>query len=156
MTDDDKMSCISIAQKCIRDAESWPKSACSRRCLRMWTVIAHLTSCCIFVILAAMYSRNNVLLYEGSEMRKLAATGREIIRSVESHSSIARKGVKLIDVLLDIAASTEDCDELEFSVEDVIRQVCDREGYSDSMESTDFLLTEQSLWDEFGGEFNLA
>jgi hypothetical protein len=91
--------------------------------MKMWTVITHLITCCVNLTFASIFRNENLLLYDGVEMQRLAHVGRELIRPVEDWSSIAKRGGRLLDVMFELEESIRSSTGTQFSIEDIVRKV---------------------------------
>ncbi|KAH7378229.1 hypothetical protein BKA66DRAFT_146951 [Pyrenochaeta sp. MPI-SDFR-AT-0127] len=118
-----QQSCVAISQQCIKDIETWPSNSAARMALKMWTVLTHVITCCINLTFASMFRNENILLYDGAEMQRLAKVGRETIRPAEEWSSIARRGGALLDALFEIESSLFVSTHAQFNIEDIIKRV---------------------------------
>ncbi|CAM1508991.1 Fc.00g027300.m01.CDS01 [Cosmosporella sp. VM-42] len=118
-----RMSCVLIAQRCLRDIEAWPEDTSTMMITKMWTVITHTVSCSVILVFALIFNRDDYLMYDVPEMRRLALVGRNTISGMRAWSTIAERGVKTIDVLLEFEQAMAEGQGREFSVEDVIAHV---------------------------------
>ncbi|KAH7121584.1 hypothetical protein EDB81DRAFT_814113 [Dactylonectria macrodidyma] len=118
-----QLSCIAIAKRCITDMQAWPENIMTSVVRKMWTVSTHLVTCCIILTFASIFSQNNELLYDASEVHHLAVLGRGQIRQLEPSSSIARRGGILVDLLLQIAESADGTKNMPLDLSDIVRRV---------------------------------
>lgn len=90
---------------------------------KMWTVLTHCISCSVLLLFALIFNRDHDLIYDSSELRRLVLVGRNFISNMVPWSTIATRGVKLIDVLLEFENATSQGQDVALGVEDVIAYV---------------------------------
>lgn len=90
---------------------------------KMWTVLTHCISCSVLLLFALIFNRDHDLIYDSSEFRRLVLVGRNFISKMISWSTIATRGVKLIDVLLEFENAISQGQDVALGVEDVIAYV---------------------------------
>ncbi|KAH7121768.1 hypothetical protein B0J13DRAFT_648543 [Dactylonectria estremocensis] len=103
--------------------QSWPENTMTPVVRKTWTVSTHLVTCCIILTFASIFRQNNELLYDASEIHELAVLGRDQIRQLEPSSSIARRGGILVDLLLQIAESSDGTKNMRLDLSDIVRRV---------------------------------
>ena len=96
--------------------------------LKMWTVVTHLITCCVNLTFAFIFSGENILMYDGIELRRLAQVGRQVVRTVEEWSSIAKRGGKLLDILFELADELGQDGDAQFRIEHIIKRVSEVDG----------------------------
>ncbi|KAK1485029.1 hypothetical protein CCUS01_15362 [Colletotrichum cuscutae] len=151
-----KLSCLAIAERCILDQENWQNEPSTVPMRHMWTFSTHLVSCCIVLAVASIFRRENELSYDGSNVHGLAKIGRNMLQNLEFSSSIARRGVILIDTLLKFDDTNRDlAGEARLDLKTIVRKLLSME-VSEGQEFVEELGVEGVLfpWDAY--DFDMA
>ncbi|CAJ0545037.1 Ff.00g085160.m01.CDS01 [Fusarium sp. VM40] len=147
-----QLTCVAIAERCIVDFHAWPKDVWGSIACRMWTVSSHLVTCCLIVTFAFLFRRGNELSHNYVATRRLAELGRNMVRQLESSSSIARRGGVLLDVLLRLDAAKPGERGVELDLPDIVRQVSFTEETQEEerLHGTEQFVLQMSsdVWDE--------
>ncbi|VUC25208.1 unnamed protein product [Clonostachys rosea] len=158
-----QLSCMSIAERSIRMIEQWENTLDFEIAKRMWTTPTQIITCCITILFASMFRFKYPLAYDYENLRKCVEIGRAFIRELESRSSIARRGARLLDALMEFDHTSTDSQDIEFGIGDVIRRVAVAENSAEvGNEAPDGGNEQQDepnileLWDEFIGETDLG
>lgn len=118
-----QMSCLAIAERSITLLKSWQENPGSELARKLWTVVTHTITCCVFLIFASIFRVRNALLYDAERMRQLAVVGRQIVARMESNSSIARRGGRVLDLLLERDARGQSSSGTSLSIEEIVKDV---------------------------------
>lgn len=125
ITDKLQMSCLAVAERSIRLLKSWQENPGSELARNLWTVVTHTITCCVFLIFASIFRAKNTLLYDAERMRQLAVVGRQIVARVESNSSIARRGGRVLDLLLECDQRGQSSSGTSLSIEEIVKDVAE-------------------------------
>ncbi|KAK1487657.1 uncharacterized protein CCOS01_14181 [Colletotrichum costaricense] len=120
------------------------------------TLLVYSVSCCIILALASIFRRENELSYDGSKVHGLAKIGRDMLQNLEFSSSIARRGVILIDSLLKFDDTNRDlAGEAHLDLKTIVRKLLSME-VSEGQEFVEELGVEGVLfpWDAY--DFDMA
>jgi hypothetical protein len=105
--------------------DSWQESPGSELARKLWTVVTHTITCCVFLFFASIFRAKNTLLYDAERMLQLAILGRQIVARTEPSSSIARRGGRVLDLLLDCDKRRLSSSGISLSIEEIVRDVAE-------------------------------
>ncbi|KAI0386743.1 hypothetical protein F5Y04DRAFT_242238 [Hypomontagnella monticulosa] len=123
-----QLSCVTIAERAIEAIQPWPDTADSRIARRMWTTLTFVISCSIALIFVLLFKSENCLTFDLVKIRHLVEFSRNFIRKEEQTSSIARRGVRLLDALMDLEQRPGDSADIETDIGDIVRRVAAADG----------------------------
>ncbi|CAH0045305.1 unnamed protein product [Clonostachys solani] len=157
-----QLSCMSMAERSIRMIEQWENTLDFEIAKRMWTTPTQIITCCITILFALMFRFKHPLTYDYQDLRECVNIGRAFPRELESRSSIARRGARLLDALIGFDHNSTDSQDIELEIGDVIRRVAVAENSAEIGNQVPDGSNEQQdepnileLWDEFIGETDL-
>ncbi|KAH7120527.1 hypothetical protein EDB81DRAFT_891352 [Dactylonectria macrodidyma] len=148
-----QLSCVSIAERSIEALQLWPDTLDSSIARKMWTTLTHVISCCITLVFALLYKSENALTHDLSRIRRYVEFGKHFISQEENTSSIARWGVKLLGVLMDLESRSEFSLDIEADIGDMIRRIAVTDKYGVDLTAVEahevVFPCGQDLWETF-------
>lgn len=123
-----QLSCITISERAIEAVQLWPDTAESRIARRMWTTLTFVISSSIALIFVLLFKSENCLTFDLVKIRHHVEFSRNFIREEEQTSSIARRGVRLLDALMDLEQRSGDSVDIETDIGDIVRRVAAADG----------------------------
>ncbi|KAL2823905.1 putative C6 transcription factor [Aspergillus cavernicola] len=119
-----KVSCLPIMRRSLATILSLPDDPYSSIVRNMWTLNTHVLTAAVWLIFELIFTRdNNQQLFDDREIRDLAIKSSRFLEHNQSRSRIAKRGVSLINTLLEMDRSIERGDEKQFSLKDIIFHV---------------------------------
>ncbi|CVL06665.1 uncharacterized protein FMAN_11803 [Fusarium mangiferae] len=118
-----QLSCVTIAERSIEAFQRWPDCLEARICRRMWTTLSYMISCSITLLLALLFKAQNALTHDWKRLRAHVEYGKAFIGKEAQASSIARRGVRLLDALMELERTSRFSSDIEADIGDTIRCV---------------------------------
>lgn len=108
--------------------QCWPDVAEVHIVRRMWTTLTFVISCSTALVFVLLFKSENSLTFDLGRIRRLVEFSRDFIKQEEQTSSIARRGVRLLDALMDLERRSEDMVDIEADIGDIVRNVAVADG----------------------------
>ncbi|SCV39227.1 uncharacterized protein FFB14_07130 [Fusarium fujikuroi] len=118
-----QLSCVTIAERSIEAFQRWSDCVEARICRRMWTTLSYMISCSITLLLALLFKAQNALTHDWDRLRAYVEYGKAFIGKEAQASSIARRGVRLLDALMELELTSRFSSDIEADIGDTIRRV---------------------------------
>ncbi|KAF5712843.1 transcriptional regulatory [Fusarium globosum] len=118
-----QLSCVTIAERSIEAFQRWSDCVEARICRRMWTTLSYMISCSITLLLALLFKAQNALTHDWERLRAYVEYGKAFIGKEAPASSIARRGVRLLDALMELERTSRFSSDIEADIGDTIRRV---------------------------------
>lgn len=152
----EQLSCVTIAERSIEAIQRWPDNLETRIIRRMWTTLTHIMSCSITLVLALLFKSQCALTHDLAKIRRYVSFAKQFISQEEQHSSIARRGVRLLNALMNLEECSEYSMDLEADIGDMVRRVAAADGEDIDIHTTAShqfgFPNGQGFWEAFIGE----
>lgn len=123
-----QLSCVTISEQAMEAVQCWPDVAEVHIVRRMWTTLTFVISCSTALVFVLLFKSENSLTFDLGRIRRLVEFSRDFIKQEEQTSSIARRGVRLLDALMDLERRSEDMVDIEADIGDIVRNVAVADG----------------------------
>jgi hypothetical protein len=119
-----KLSCLSVARKSLQGIFSMPNDEHAWIARSMWTVNTQVVTAAIGIMFEILFvSDENESISNRTEMRELVQNCVNFLRKMQGRSTIAAKGVRLIDFLLNLDLDRTNGLRKQFEIGDIISYV---------------------------------
>lgn len=119
-----QVSCLPIMRRHLSTFLSLPNSTNTHIVTNLWTANTQVLTAALWLLFELIFSREeSARVYEAAEIRDLASKTCQFLRCNEHKSRIAKRGVTLIEMLLEIDQAVALGDQSQFSLQDIISRV---------------------------------
>ncbi|KAJ5279600.1 C6 transcription factor [Penicillium angulare] len=119
-----KVSCLPIMRRHLTSFLSLPKTTHTHIVTNLWTANTQVLTAALWLLFELIFSREeSAQIYEAKEIRELASRSLGFLRENQHKSRIAKRGVTLIESLLEIDQAITAGARKEFSLRDIISRV---------------------------------
>ncbi|KAL4889433.1 putative C6 transcription factor [Aspergillus ambiguus] len=119
-----KISCFPIMRQSLASITSLPDEPYSWIVRNMWTVNTHVLTATIWLLFELIFTKDgDPSLFDGREIRDLASRSSSFLQSNKGQSRIAKRGVSLINSLLETYESIERGDRKQFDLKHIMSRV---------------------------------
>ncbi|KAJ5107212.1 C6 transcription factor [Penicillium angulare] len=157
-----KVSCLPIMRRHLASFLSLPKTTHAYIVTNLWTANTQVLTAALWLLFELIFSREeSAQIYEAEEIRELASRSSDFLRANQHKSRIAKRGVTLIESLLEIDQAVTIGDGKEFSLRDIISRVVNSDTYirpdlsSEALNasSLDFISVDGLSWEDLMNAF---
>lgn len=111
-------------RRCLMDFLSLPDNPDTYIVSNLWTVNAQVLTAAVWLLFELIFSKDeNEQIFETHEIRDLALRSLQFLEVNQSKSTIAKRGVGLIESLLDNEQAIKSGTRKQFSLKDIISRV---------------------------------
>lgn len=148
-----QVSCLPLMRRYLNNFLSLPDNEFTYIVSNLWTVNTQVLTAAVWLLFELIFSKDeNEQIFEAHEIRELASRSLQFLQANENKSSIAKRGVGLIESLLDMDRAIKTGAREQFSLKEIISRVEAKDshlGPSLSMESSSdpcFSQMSELLW----------
>ncbi|KAJ5975113.1 C6 transcription factor [Penicillium waksmanii] len=162
-----QVSCLPLMRRYLMDFLSLPDHPDTHIVSNLWTVNAQVLTAAVWLLFELIFSKDeNEQIFETHEIRDLALRSLQFLQVNQSKSTIAKRGVGLIESLLDTEQAIKAGTRKQFSLKEIISRV---EVESDSGSNvamelssdpcvshvSDLLLGDNMAWEDIFSVFDM-
>ncbi|SPO07705.1 uncharacterized protein DNG_10400 [Cephalotrichum gorgonifer] len=119
-----KISCLSIARRCLQELFSLPNDEYTWIVRSMWTTSTHMVAAAVSLMFEELFTEEGEsMIIDRGEIESLVRQCAHSLGEMCGRSEIARKGVSIIDSLLDLTQDLRHNNAGQFDLEKIIRHV---------------------------------
>ena len=119
-----KVSCIPVIRRHLAEFLSLPMDSSTYVVMNLWTANTQVLTAILWLMFELIFSEDvNTMIIDADEIRVLASQSLTSLRTNKCRSTIAKRGVALIESLLEIDQSVKAGVRRQFSVREIMARV---------------------------------